>query len=352
MKVWLDGRIVDGADARIPVTDHGFLYGDGVFEGIRVYSRRVFRLEQHLARLAVSARAIGLELPGGLDRAREIILATAFAFDADDAYVRFVVSRGEGALGVDPTSCPRPRLVCIVDHIRIYPAELLAQRPSEFDQRRHKLLSRFRAHGLLGVAGQAELWLGVAPARLDPAAPERSSREVLRACLLDEGAIVQVEVDGLKGPRFVIREDLPLLDAISAGRSVGHEPGVTFVAPLDPLAWDRDLLRQLFDFDYVWEVYVPEPKRRWGYYVLPLLFGDRLVGRIEPRIDRVTRTVRILGLWWEAGFDPRRAEGLVDAMRAALRDYLAFGGATVLDWAPALNRERRLFGTHPLRRAA
>jgi len=125
MKVWIDGRIVDGADARVPVTDHGFLYGDGVFEGIRVYARRVFRLEQHLARLAVSARSVGLEIPGGLDGAREIILATARAFGADDAYARFIVSRGEGALGVDPTTCPQPRIVCIVDHIRLYPAEKL-----------------------------------------------------------------------------------------------------------------------------------------------------------------------------------------------------------------------------------
>ena len=125
MKVWIDGCIVDGGEARVPVTDHGFLYGDGVFEGIRIYSRRVFRLEQHLARLALSARSVGLEIPGGLDRAREIILATARAFGADDAYARFIVSRGEGALGVDPTTCPEPRIVCIVDHIRLYPAEKL-----------------------------------------------------------------------------------------------------------------------------------------------------------------------------------------------------------------------------------
>jgi branched-chain amino acid aminotransferase len=125
VKVWIDGRIVDGREARVPVTDHGFLYGDGVFEGIRVYARRVFRLERHLARLAVSARAVGLEIPGGLDRAREIVLATARAFGADDSYVRFIVSRGEGALGVDPTTCPEPRIVCIVDQARIYPAEKL-----------------------------------------------------------------------------------------------------------------------------------------------------------------------------------------------------------------------------------
>ena len=62
-------------------------------------------------------------------------------------------------------------------------------------------------------------------------------------------------------------------------------------------------------FDYVWEVYVPEQKRRWGYYVLPVLFGDRLVGRIEPRLDRATKTLRILGIWWEDGFSPRTRRG-------------------------------------------
>jgi hypothetical protein len=94
-------------------------------------------------------------------------------------------------------------------------------------------------------------------------------------------------------------------------------------------------------------VYVPEPKRRWGYYVLPVLFRDRLVGRIEPRIDRAGRRVQVLGAWWEDGFAPRRAEGFVDAMRAALRAYLGFAGATQLEWAPGLAAEKRLFLTRP-----
>ncbi len=122
--------------------------------------------------------------------------------------------------------------------------------------------------------------------------------------------------------------------------------GVTFLAPLDSFVWDRDLLRELFDFDYVWEVYVPKAKRRWGYYVLPLLWGDRLVGRIEPRIDRASRTVRILGLWWQPGFDPRE-EGFVPAMRGALAAYLRFAGARRLDWAAHLAREQRRFGVRP-----
>ena len=111
-----------------------------------------------------------------------------------------------------------------------------------------------------------------------------------------------VNVEGLRGVRHVPADALDQLDQaereVAAGSPPGGvEPGVAFLAALDPLVWDRDLLRSLYDFDYVWEVYVPAPKRRWGYYVLPILFGDRLVGRIEPRIERRTGELRIAGLW-------------------------------------------------------
>jgi hypothetical protein len=101
-------------------------------------------------------------------------------------------------------------------------------------------------------------------------------------------------------------------------------PGVALLAPLDPLVWDRDLLRSLYDFDYVWEVYVPAARRRWGYYVLPILFGDRLVGRIEPRIDRRAGVLRVLDLWWETGFDPMTATGFADALTDALEALARF----------------------------
>ena len=124
-------------------------------------------------------------------------------------------------------------------------------------------------------------------------------------------------------------------------------PTVAFLPPFDPLVWDRVLLGSLFHFDYVWELFIPPAKRRWGWYVLPLLFGDRLVGRIEPRIDRAGRRVEMLDLWWEDGFTPRRVEGFVDAMRDALRAYLQFAKATQLEWAPHLSAEKRLFTTQP-----
>lgn len=234
---------------------------------------------------------------------------------------------------------------------RLFPAALLAQRPDEREQQRHKLLSRYRAHGLLGGGGQAELWYGIArarPAAHDP--PGTVTRQALRQELVESGDLVPVSVEGLRGQRYVLAAELEELRAAEAevrhdGPMVGA--GVTFLAPLDSLVWDRDLLRDLFAFDYVWEVYVPKAKRRFGYYVLPVLWGDRLVGRIEPRIDRASHTVGILGLWWQAGFDPRDEEGLVPAMRAALGAYLRFAGARRLDWAAHLARERRRLGVRP-----
>jgi branched-chain amino acid aminotransferase len=123
MKVWIDGRIVEAAEARIPVLDHGLLYGDGVFEGIRIYNREVFRLGDHLRRLSSSARAIGLDLPLDLEGIAKIALETARALGEDEAYLRLVVTRGEGSLGVDPTTCREPRLFCIAATVELFSAE-------------------------------------------------------------------------------------------------------------------------------------------------------------------------------------------------------------------------------------
>lgn len=123
-KVWLDGRVVNGEDARISVFDHGLLYGDGIFEGMRVYAGRVFRQADHLKRLAVSAKAVGLRLPDDIDLPR-VISDTVHAFGKTEAYIRLLVTRGEGPLSVDPTKCKRSRVICIVDEVGLYPAEKL-----------------------------------------------------------------------------------------------------------------------------------------------------------------------------------------------------------------------------------
>jgi branched-chain amino acid aminotransferase len=127
VKVWIDGAVVEGGEARIPVTDHGFLYGNGVFEGIRVYARRVFRLDDHLSRLATGARCLGLAIPGGVEAVRRIVIDTARALGEEDAYLRLIVTRGEGSLGIDPSTCAEPRIVCIADQVSLYPEEKIRE---------------------------------------------------------------------------------------------------------------------------------------------------------------------------------------------------------------------------------
>jgi branched-chain amino acid aminotransferase len=128
MKIWINGGIVaNNEDAKISVLDHGLLYGDGIFEGIRIYGSKVFRLPDHLHRFATSAKSIGLELPGGLAAIEKVVLETARAFGESEGYLRLIATRGEGALGVDPTTCERPNIICIADAIRLFSPEKLAR---------------------------------------------------------------------------------------------------------------------------------------------------------------------------------------------------------------------------------
>jgi uncharacterized protein YcaQ len=222
---------------------------------------------------------------------------------------------------------------------RLLPAELVAHDVPVRDQLRHKLLSRYRAHGLLGPGGAGGTFARIAPPESTPELPGRTE---LRKGLLADGALVAVEVEGVRGTRLVLAEELPLLEAPPE-----PAPTVAFLAPYDSLLWDSALLASLFGFEFVWEGYFPPAKRRWGYYVLPILFGDRLVGRIEPRIGRDERAVQVLGVWWEDGFDAERVPGFGEAMREALSAYLRFAGADRLEWAPHLGTEEKLFAALP-----
>jgi len=225
---------------------------------------------------------------------------------------------------------------------RLFPTDVLADRRPEDAQRQHRLLARYRGNGLLGASGNQELWVGGTGYAADRAAH--------RAALIDAGRLIPVRVEGLKGERFVVAEDLAFLDQaeaeIAAARPPsGAEPGVAFLAPLDPLCWDRELLRRLYGFDYVWEVYVPAAKRRWGYYVLPILYGDRLVGRIEPRIERRAGTLSVIGLWWEPGFDPLDEDGFVAAFAEALAAHRAFADLDGVTLSHGQSRADRSFAT-------
>jgi branched-chain amino acid aminotransferase len=122
-KVYINGKLFDKADAKISVYDHGLLYGDGVFEGIRIYEGKIFRLKEHVDRLFESARAIKLEIPLSHAQMMEAIQSTVTANNKRNGYIRPLVTRGAGYLGLDPRKTSDPQVVIIVDDITLYPAE-------------------------------------------------------------------------------------------------------------------------------------------------------------------------------------------------------------------------------------
>ena len=124
LKIYISGKFYDKQDAKISVYDHGFLYGDGVFEGMRSYGGKVFRLPQHLERLWASAKAIWLTIPMTQEAMAQAVYDTLAINGIRDGYIRLVVTRGAGALGLDPNKCSDPQVVIIADHIQLYPREL------------------------------------------------------------------------------------------------------------------------------------------------------------------------------------------------------------------------------------
>ena len=148
------------------------------------------------------------------------------------------------------------------------------------------------------------------------------------ARLLKKGRLVRVAIEGLPRKEFYIRRgDRPALEA-AGGRSP-TPPGGAFIAPLDNLMWDSDLIEMLFDFFYTWEVYKPAAKRTWGYYVLPVLVGDRLVARFDPAFNKPAKLFTIQNWWWETGVD-KKHDGLRAALQDCLRQFCQYLGADSL----------------------
>lgn len=123
-KIYINGLLYDKVDAKISVYDHGLLYGDGVFEGLRIYSGKVFRLREHIERLYESARHIKLEIPIDIEQMIHAVNDTVQANDKADGYIRLVITRGAGYLGLDPRKTADPQIIIIVDDIALYPKEL------------------------------------------------------------------------------------------------------------------------------------------------------------------------------------------------------------------------------------
>jgi hypothetical protein len=201
---------------------------------------------------------------------------------------------------------------------RHIPGEVLsASDPNESEAAYHDwyVKRRIGSIGLLwNRAGGA--WLGIRGFK------SKERRAALRR-LVAKGEVAEVRVEGLK-PRFYLRrEDEGMLEEVA--QADGVSPRAIIVAPLDNVMWDRNLVEALFDFDYVWEVYKPAEERRYGYYVLPILYGDRFVARFEPERGDEGETLVIKGWWWEERIEV--TEEMQAALTACLDRFLDYLGA-------------------------
>ncbi len=177
----------------------------------------------------------------------------------------------------------------------------------------------FRRIGSLGLAhpNAGEQWGGMIGVK----SPQR--KEIIQK-LISDGKVVEIEIAELPGELFYTRhQDMDILDLVSKSKT---STAAAFIAPLDNLLWDRKSVKKLFDFSYMWEVYKPKENRQFGYYVLPVLYGDRFIGRFDPAFDKKTRTLTINNWWWENDFKPddRSARALYQCM-ADFMSYLDAG---------------------------
>ena len=145
--------------------------------------------------------------------------------------------------------------------------------------------------------------------------------------LLSEGRIQELSVEGVRCPLYCRAGEEALLERAMSAEAL--RPRCELLAPLDCLLWDRRLIRELFDFDYTWEIYTPKEKRKYGYYVLPLLYGENFVGRVEAVPDRAADTLQVRHIWYEDGKTPGRA--LPAAVAKRLLKFAAFNGCSRLE---------------------
>ena len=157
--------------------------------------------------------------------------------------------------------------------------------------------------------------------------------------------MVSVAVEGLSSRTFFMRSaDLATLNLVR--NEAPPKTGAAIIGALDNLTWDRDMLRWIFDFDYVWEVYKPAAKRKYGYYVLPVIYGDRFVARFDPAWDRKKWQLTITNWWWEAGVEPD--EEMAEALVACFREFMNYLGAQQIDLGTDLAADKRLLWVREL----
>ena len=187
--------------------------------------------------------------------------------------------------------------------------------PDDFAHRKWRVLRRIGSLGLLWNRA-SDAWLGI------PGLKAQERNDIFDQ-LLSEGRILPVRVEDVDHTLYCLAED-----AGTAEYSKGESPvkqRCEFIAPLDNMMWDRNLIKELFDFDYKWEIYTPQAQRKYGYYVLPILYGEGLVGRIEMAYDRKERQLNVSHIWYEPGV--KVTKKMENGIKAALKRFEAFNGS-------------------------
>lgn len=198
---------------------------------------------------------------------------------------------------------------------RYFSPELLnAENPCPDDM----ALLRWRIKRRVGAVGmlwnrRSDAWLGINMST--------EQRNAAINALEADGIIVKAEVESIRSPLFFLAEDIPLMEEVRQG-ALDTKPRLEFLAPLDPMLWDRKLVEALWDYHYKWEIYTPVNQRKYGYYVLPILYGDKFVGRIEAAADRKAATLIVRNIWYEDGVRPTKK--LARAIEGACRRLAKF----------------------------
>ena len=198
---------------------------------------------------------------------------------------------------------------------RYFSPELLnAENPCPDDM----ALLRWRIKRRVGAVGmlwnrRSDAWLGINMST--------EQRNAAINALEADGIIVKAEVESIRSPLFFLAEDIPLMEEVRQG-ALDTKPRLEFLAPLDPMLWDRKLVEALWDYHYKWEIYTPVNQRKYGYYVLPILYGDKFVGRIEAAADRKAATLVVRNIWYEDGVRPTKK--LARAIEGACRRLAKF----------------------------